>query len=77
MSDPGRPRGRDGEGALSNMKNRHPLQVQTPTRVSHLGGVRLDLMPAIQAPHKEPQVGRHRVAEHRRWPTVGFHLWRR
>jgi hypothetical protein len=41
---------------------------------SHLGGIGLDLMPAILAPHDQPDLGGGSIAERHRRAGRGFHL---
>jgi hypothetical protein len=44
------------------------MEMSGAYRGSRLSVVGRDLMPAILAPHKERQVGRHSVAGRRAWP---------
>jgi hypothetical protein len=41
--------------------------------LGQLGSIRLDLMPAIPAPHDDPGAGRSGTAERCGWTAVGFH----
>jgi hypothetical protein len=43
--------------------------------LSHLGGVGLDLVPAIEAPDDQPHMGRRGVAERHRWAVIGVTLF--
>ena len=45
-----------------------------PIALGHLGRVRLDPMPAIEAPHDKVHARRGSVAERHRWAAVRFHV---